>query len=669
MHHDNSLSDCDSVPHTVQDRSSSPPTFPSARVHPLNHGAAKHGQAEWAKPRQDSEGPSTPHTPSNTSSRSTTQPSSHEQPLTCESLASLDALEQKIMADSWDSGTSPKRASGAATPSEVETHTDVNIDMPSNGPSAALEHQHKPSLLTNGATEFACTSAPIKRLEHPADKSLFVSFILSILFLIGSLILFPPSVVLLFVILPLGSLVRKLMACCCCCARHRTCACCCSRTLANQDHFWLHDSKFNKMVTQCLFMLESGLDITRIRDLVHARLISAENKGGHRIYPRFTHKLVPLYSGYAWRIDPDFHIENHVFAIPSSVRTDKDLQEYIADQADKSIAFDKPLWELHILNDFGGSNDTVLLFRIHPCMSDGISLMRLLLRSLVDQTTNGNVLKPRFGRGAFVFNFIRAIFVGPLVFLQKWLFTRGDYNLLRGPHLSGHKVVAWSEPFSLPSAIRIKQVTRSTLNDVLLAVTAGNIRKCLQHQGVANPYDLLATIPIDLRSDSPYIKMGVRFALNDISMPTNTEGTIPRLWEVKHRMDELKNSADPVIMYGSTNVLANIMPASLWHKIWSAVINKSSCFISNLQGPDYSLTFASRQVKRVMYWMPTREDVALSISFLTYSDQLQMAVMADRVVVPNPEIITQDFICEVCRAQIHGRQMYESPKVPIGIML
>jgi hypothetical protein len=190
-------------------------------------------------------------------------------------------------------------------------------------------------------------------------------------------------------------------------------------------------------------------------------------------------------------------------------------------------------------------------------------------------------------------------------------------------------------------------VTRSTFNDVLLAVAAGNIRKALQSQGIANPYDMLCTMPVDLRSDSSHVKMGVQFALNDISLPTNTEGTIPRLWEIKHRMDELKNSADPVVIYESVNVLANLFPAFIWNRIQQAIVNKTSCFISNLQGPDFSLTFASRRMKRIVYWMPTRGDVGLSISFLTYSDQLQMAVIADKALVPNPEIITQDFTREV----------------------
>ena len=47
--------------------------------------------------------------------------------------------------------------------------------------------------------------------------------------------------------------------------------------------------------------------------------------------------------------------------------------------------------------------------------------------------------------------------------------------------------------------LRIKLITRCTINDILLALVAGSLRKYLQQRGVANPPDLHAVIPVDLR--------------------------------------------------------------------------------------------------------------------------------------------------------------------------
>ena len=414
----------------------------------------------------------------------------------------------------------------------------------------------------------------------------------------------------------------------------------------------------NQMIVQSLVTLENGIDVIRIRDLIHARLISAEGKSGEKLYPRFTQKIVPLYTGYAWTNDEDFSIGNHVYVMPNGVRTKEDLQQFASEMSTKMLPRDRPLWEMHIQSDFGEDKDTVVLFRIHPSLTDGISLVQILFSSVVDSQTVSCQLKPRFGRSAYVFNAMRAFIIGPVVFLHKWIFMRRDYNLIHGPELSGKKVVAWSEPFSLAQATRIKQVTRSTLNDILLSVASGNIRTYFKYRGVQNPYDILATIPIDMRSDSSHIKMGTKFSYVDLTLPTNTEGSIPRLWEVKHEMDEVKNSANPVVMRASQWLLTNMFPECVHKWIWWSIWNKSTCVISNLPGPETSLTFASREIKSIVYWLPPAPEVALSICFMTYSDQVRMAVLGDSAVVPDPHVLTDDFIFQVNDSTTHHTEYH-----------
>ena len=452
--------------------------------------------------------------------------------------------------------------------------------------------------------------------------------------------------VILILVLPVCILVKRCMACCCCCTPNRTCACCCSKLMNPRDAVWLHDSPFNKMVVQSLITLQHGLDVIRVRDLVNSRLVSAEGKGGDKLYPRFSQKLSPVYSGYAWVNDAQFSINNHIYSMPKTIRNQEDLEDYIGELAGRTLPKDRPLWEMQVLTDYGEAGDTLLLLRTHPCMADGISLIRILYKSLVDNQSLYSP-KPRFARGAYIFNIIRSVIAGPLVVLQRWLVASQDHNILHGPSLSGNKVVAWSEAFSMESATRIKQVTRSALNDVLLAVVAGNLRAYLQKCGISNPFDMKVSLPIDFQLDGQSNKLGAKYTIVNINLPTNTEGAIPQLWDVKHRMDELKNSADPVILHSSQWVLANLLPRKLFLWMWARMLNKATCIISNLQGPDGILMFASREVKSILYWMPPHHDVSVSISFLSYADQLRMTVIADKAVLPDPHFITQDFIVQV----------------------
>ena len=64
-------------------------------------------------------------------------------------------------------------------------------------------------------------------------------------------------------------------------------------------------------------------------------------------------------------------------------------------------------------------------------------------------------------------------------------------------------------------------------------------------------------------------------------------------------------------------------------------------------GPEASLKLDSREIKCMMYWVPPLQRVAITVSFLTYADQVRMAVICDRSVLPNPEILTRDFIYKV----------------------
>lgn len=55
---------------------------------------------------------------------------------------------------------------------------------------------------------------------------------------------------------------------------------------------------------------------------------------------------------------------------------------------------------------------------------------------------------------------------------------------------AGERSIAWSRDFSMEHVMRIKRVTRSTLNDVLLTAISGALRSYMQKQGISNPPDI-----------------------------------------------------------------------------------------------------------------------------------------------------------------------------------
>jgi hypothetical protein len=103
--------------------------------------------------------------------------------------------------------------------------------------------------------------------------------------------------------------------------------------------------------------------------------------------------------------------------------------------------------------------------------------------------------RPHFGALAFTLNIFRACLVGPLTFLIWLLLTAEDCNMLnQRKGWSDQVSVTWSAAITLPKVNRIKQVTRSTVNCVLLAALAGAARRLLQGCGVKNPPDMKVSL-------------------------------------------------------------------------------------------------------------------------------------------------------------------------------
>ncbi|XP_059150102.1 uncharacterized protein LOC131936974 [Physella acuta] len=492
-------------------------------------------------------------------------------------------------------------------------------------------------------------NAPYSRIVHYTDSSLCLAILSAILVFLVSFVLVWPLLVIILVIVPVVVLLKRLCSWLCCCGPTlwgRCCLCFCHTHLTSSELMWLgRGSGAGNSVAQSLMVLQKGLDTDRIRNLIDSRLLSVENRHGHKIYPRFTQKVVPFCCGQAWVADRHFILAKHVYNMPGYIETLEDLQQFISKMATQPLSLDHPLWEIQVLHNFREPRDTVLLFRMHLCMTDGVSIVHVLENALVDsqKTTHR---KSTFSSEASNTSPFKVMFSGPVTFLSRYLFSGQDVNLIHGQHVhsSGEMVVAWSEPFSLSAAMRVKQVVRCTLSELLLSITAGNIRTYLQVSGITHPFNVKCGLPVDFQSmDGGALDMENKYAMVVFQLPTNTEGTIPRLWETKYKMGEFKSSAEAAIISGARWLTYCLLPVSFFQQLWREIYGKCTLLVANLAGPTSVLKLDSREVKCMMYWLPPLDKVPLTVSFITYADQIRMAVIADRSVIPNPDLITRDF--------------------------
>ncbi|RUS76936.1 hypothetical protein EGW08_015309, partial [Elysia chlorotica] len=571
-----------------------------------------------------------------------------------------------------------------------DAQSDVCLDLPDLGDEGEDDlhrhlrdpdlpaHQRDPKDLR---VKHSFPSAPYDRLIHFSQKNLLIAFFSSLLTCIISFLLVWPLLVTLLVVVPSVVLLKRLLGMFCCCAACSgsgfssfsyscCCVCCCHTHLTSSELVWLGrpgdhaPSRFrggrtdrkstgrstgghsSPAIVQSLLVLQRGLDTERIRRLVDSRLLSVENRHGQKLYPRFTQKVVPFCCGQAWVSVEHMNVSKHVFTMPGYIETLEDLQQFVSKMASEPLSMDAPLWEVQVLHNFREPRDTVLLFRMHQCMTDGVSMISILENAFVD-TQKTRPPKQNFSTEAVNISPFRVLFSGPTTFLSRYLCGPRDFNLLHGRHVheSGELVVAWSEPFSLSAALRVKQVARCTLTELLLSIVAGNVRSYMQVSGITNPYAVRCAVPIDFQGldAGGAVDMETKYSVVMLPLASNIEGVIPRLWETKHQMSRFKSSAEAAIVNGARWLSYCLLPAPLFQRIWKKVYSRCTLAVSNLSGPSSVLKLESREVKCMMYWVPPMEQVPLTVSFLSYADQLRMAVMSDRSVVPNPDLLTRDF--------------------------
>jgi len=149
---------------------------------------------------------------------------------------------------------------------------------------------------------------------------------------------------------------------------------------------------------------------------------------------RFVQKVVhDPGAGHSWLFDRQFDITNHVVAAPPDIASSPDsLRSYVSQMADRKLLWSRPLWELHLIGptstttspssrSHSATDDvtTLALLRLHPVVSDGVKLVRLICCQLADDDdfaasapgwrTAGRC---HYGRLAYTFNVVRALFVG-----------------------------------------------------------------------------------------------------------------------------------------------------------------------------------------------------------------------------------------------------------------
>jgi diacylglycerol O-acyltransferase / wax synthase len=444
--------------------------------------------------------------------------------------------------------------------------------------------------------------------------------------------------------------------------------------MSNADAAWLHmDRPENLMVVNSLMWFDEPLDLDRMREVLRTRLVDR--------FPRFRQRIAEPRLGVgvpSWEDDPHFDLERHVHLVACPAPGDRaSLERMAADLMTVPLDRSRPLWDCYVVEGFGMGVATI--FRMHHCIADGIALSRVLLSLTDEQRDAGfaeaeaehahrgplDALTAPVRGGAHLAdaalhesfellahpgteapNVARRAAADARA-LGKLLLTGSDRpSVLRGK-LGVTRRVTWSAPIPLEEVRTIGHATGTTVNDVLVAATAGALHRHLSALG-DDITELRAMVPFNLRPlDRPLPReLGNRFGLVYLGLPVGEATARQRLAEVHRRMDAIKHSPEGPISYGILGAIG-LTPAPIESRMIDVFTPKATLVLTNVPGPRQPVYFAGARVRGVIGWVPAAGNIGLGVSIFSYDGDVTIGVRSDAGLVPEPRVLVEGIEIEL----------------------
>ena len=400
----------------------------------------------------------------------------------------------------------------------------------------------------------------------------------------------------------------------------------------------------------------------------------------------FRQKIVRVPLGFDhpyWIEDAEFDLEFHVRHIALPKPGDwRQLCIQVARLHARPLDLNRPLWEMYVIEGLDGVEDLpagsfAIMTKIHHAAIDGASGTELVsaihdlapegvapepegpwvpesepsLLELAMRSTVNNVRQPfRFAR-------ILSEAAPPAIraFLQQREDAAGTAPASDIPRtrfngkVSPHRVFE-AKTFALTDVKQIrKRVEGATVNDVILAVVAGGLRRYLDHHGELPLETMSAFAPISTRTESQKGTAGNQVAGMFVRLHTDEADPVARLEQVYRTTVSSKEMAKAVGARSMTDV-TQTMPGALAGisgrlvartGLMSRMKPIANCVVTNVPGPQIPLYFTgAKMVGNFGLGLPM-EGIGLFHCVLSYNGAITVAVTACRTQMPDPEFYAE----------------------------
>lgn len=402
--------------------------------------------------------------------------------------------------------------------------------------------------------------------------------------------------------------------------------------------------------------------------------------------PIFRRKLAFVPGGLGrpyWVEDPDFDLEYHVRHIALPKPGDwRQLCILAARIHSQPLVRDRPMWEMYViegLNNVEGlpKNCFAVLLKVHHCAMDGatgakfMNIVHDLTPEVVQPAPPGPWLVNRPSNARMLGQAYIDAWKKPgevLGVLKQALPTMKRlregrkaekfHNLEDKPRtrfqgkISRHRVVE-GRRFSFEEVRAIKNtVPGVTINDVMLTIVAGGLRKYLDSKGELPEHSMVAGCPIDVRSPDEKDAGGNMVGNMTVSLRTDIADPVERLAAVHKETISGKAYAEalgPRIVMDITNVMpGNVLAVALRAASATGLAEASvaaNTIVTNVPGAPVQLYLCGAELVNSFSLGPLLPNMGLF--HIVYSavqnkqGTVTLSFTACREMLPDPEFYSQ----------------------------
>ncbi|HLR98970.1 wax ester/triacylglycerol synthase family O-acyltransferase [Mycolicibacillus parakoreensis] len=370
-------------------------------------------------------------------------------------------------------------------------------------------------------------------------------------------------------------------------------------------------------------------------------------------------------------LDIDYHVRRARVRAPGGRR---ELDALIGEIAGTALDRGRPLWEMHVVDGMADGSLPVIV-KIHHVLADGVASANLLSRAMgftgtaADERTPAPAASPPSAAALLLAagrDHLRLIADLPRLVARAvtgvwrlWRATRA-----RGPHpdLAGllspaptffnHTLTPQREFASATLALAdVKQTGKQlgvTINELVLATTAGALRELLLRYDGRADRPLIASVPASLDRDPDRV-VGNELGAMNVSLPVHVDDPLERV-----RLTVLGTgiAKEEFTLLGPELIasLLEYLPPALapgmfgWLSRRAGGTTLQNLTVSNVPGPRERGSLGGAMLREFYSVGPLLAGSALNITVWSYVDQLNIAVLTDDRTVGDPHEVTDAMV-------------------------